>query len=122
MKKMFATIAIALAATLGLAACSAPAPTITVSADTVIVDVRTPAEYSAGHLDGAVNIDVQTADFDSRVTALPTGGDYIVYCATGHRAGIAASRMTDLGFTTVANAGGVDEASAATGLAIVAGP
>ena len=30
---------------------------------TVVVDVRTPGEYAAGHVDGAVNIDVESADF-----------------------------------------------------------
>ena len=124
MKKTLATIALALTAVFGLAACSAPAeaPTVTVTSDTVIVDVRTPDEYNAGHLDGAVNIDVQSPDFDSLITALPTDGEYVVYCASGNRSSSAAARMEGLGFTNVTDAGGISAAAASTGLATVTTP
>jgi len=126
MRRMIATLLIVLSAVFGLAACSGPvAPsrdTITVTASTVVIDVRAPAEYGAGHLEGAINIDAQSADFDSLVTALPTDGVYVVYCSTGNRSGSAVSRMTELGFTTLADAGGMDEASASTGLGVVGVP
>ena len=124
MKKTLATIALALTAVFGLAACSAPAaePTVTVTSDTVIVDVRTSDEYNAGHLDGAVNVDVQSPDFDSLITALPTDGEYVVYCASGNRSSSAVARMDGLGFTNVTDAGGVSAAAAATGLATVTTP
>ena len=124
MKKTLATLALALTAVFGLAACSAPAaePTVTVTSDTVIVDVRTSDEYNAGHLDGAVNIDVQSPDFDSLITALPTDGEYVVYCASGNRSSSAVARMEGLGFTNVTDAGGISDAAASTGLATVTTP
>ncbi|QYF73011.1 rhodanese-like domain-containing protein [Cryobacterium sp. PAMC25264] len=84
-----------------------------------IIDVRTPAEYAQGHLDGAVNIDVQSADFADRIAELPADGQYTVYCRTGSRAGAAVTKMTALGFTDVTNAGSLAEASASTGVAVV---
>lgn len=123
MKKLFASLTLVLAATFGLAACSAPATApVTVGADTVVIDVRTAAEYAEGHLDGAVNIDVQSPDFETRITELPTDGDYIVYCRSGNRSAPATARMVELGFSNVTDAGGVSAASASTGLAVVTTP
>ena len=50
-----------------------------------IVDVRTPAEFASGHIDGAVNIDIEGADFASQISALPKDGAYAVYCRSGNR-------------------------------------
>lgn len=88
---------------------------------TVVVDVRTPAEYAAGHIDGAVNIDVESADFGTQVAALPKDSTYAVYCRSGRRSGIATSQMSDAGFTSVINLeGGLADLQAA-GAPIVAG-
>jgi rhodanese-related sulfurtransferase len=104
-----------------MAACSspAPAPSSAVTASTVIIDVRTAPEYVGGHLQDAINIDVQSPDFGTLIAALPIDGDYIIYCATGNRSAAAVTRITDLGSTTLTDAGGITDASAATGLAIV---
>ena len=119
MKKFFAILALALAATLALAACAPAADPIAVGENTIIVDVRTPAEYKEGHLEGAVNIDVQAPNFLILLGQLPTDGDYIVYCHSGNRSAQATQVMTTKGFTHVTDAGGIDKAAAATGLPIV---
>ena len=119
MKKILAIIALAFAATFALAACAPAAEPITVGADTIVIDVRTPAEYSEGHLDGAVNIDVQDANFGTILSQLPTDGEYVVYCRSGNRSAQAAEIMKASGFTNVTDAGGVSDASAKTGIAIV---
>jgi rhodanese-related sulfurtransferase len=85
----------------------------------MIIDVRTPAEFSGGHLDGAVNIDIQSPDFASQIDALDRNGSYVVYCRSGNRSGMAMAQMLDMGFTDVSNAGSVEEASASLGIAIV---
>lgn len=123
MKKLLASLALVIVATLGLAACSAPstAPTA-LKAGTVVVDVRTPGEYAQGHLEGAINVDVESAAFESQVKQLPTGGTYLVYCHSGNRAAAAVSRMTGMGFSHLTNAGGISDASASTGLAVVTTP
>lgn len=68
---------------------------------TVLLDVRTPEEYSAGHLPGAVNIDLSANDFRSRVERLDPDATYGVYCHTGRRSAEAMAFMLDRGFTRV---------------------
>ena len=72
------------------------------------IDVRTPEEFDAGHLVGAVNVDVQAADFHERLRGLAKSDSYVVYCRSGSRAAAAADMMIDMGFTDVVNAGGFD--------------
>jgi phage shock protein E len=117
--RLLVTVAVAASIALGASACATSADTIEVTADTVVIDVRTPAEFAEGHLDGALNIDVQSADFDAQVSELATDGDYVVYCRTGNRAGAAIDRMEGLGFENLVNAGGLEAASAATGIDVV---
>ncbi|MFO7689043.1 MAG: rhodanese-like domain-containing protein [Cryobacterium sp.] len=121
MKKILITLTLAVTAAIGLSACSAPEP-IALSADTTVLDVRTAGEFDAGHLDGAVNIDVQSADFDALVAELEPDADYVVYCASGNRSGAAIDRMTGLGFTDLTDAGGLGEAGESLGLPTVTGP
>jgi len=74
-----------------------------------VVDVRTPEEFEAGHLEGAVNVDYQAADFAEQVAELPMDAPYVVYCASGRRAVGAVEQMRELGFTDVVNGGGYDD-------------
>jgi phage shock protein E len=104
---------------LGIATLGGCASHIAVGADTVVVDVRTPAEYAAGHLDGARNIDVESAAFEGQVAQLDPHGHYVVYCHSGNRAAAAVGYMKGHGFSDVRNAGGIDAASAKTGLRVV---
>ena len=73
-----------------------------------IVDVRTADEFAAGHLAGAVNIDVGSADFAGLISALDPAGDYAVYCRSGNRSRAAIEAMTGLGYAnTVGLEGGI---------------
>ena len=85
-----------------------------------IIDVRTPEEWSAGHLEGAIRIGIADADFPQQLEALDHSADYYVYCRSGNRAGQAIEFMKSAGFTgKLVNGGSVSNASSATGLAIV---
>ena len=88
---------------------------------TTVVDVRTPAEFAQGHLEGAVNIDVSAADFASRISALDPAGSYAVYCRSGNRSATAVATMTAAGFTDVYHLGGGTGAWADSGRDLVAG-
>jgi rhodanese-related sulfurtransferase len=83
-----------------------------------IIDVRTAEEYAAGHLEGAINIDVESGDFEQLVSELDLEGEYQLYCRSGRRSAIATEKMLELGFTSVTDLGSLEEASAATGIAI----
>lgn len=120
MRRQSVWAGLAVAATIvGTAAGCSTTEDITVDADTVVIDVRTPAEYGEGHLEGAQNLDVRAAGFADAVAALDPAAQYVVYCRSGSRASAAVGVMEDLGFTDVVNAGGVQDAADATGLEIV---
>ncbi|MBV6728983.1 rhodanese-like domain-containing protein [Nocardioides daeguensis] len=91
---------------------------IAVDATTTVVDVRTAEEFAAGHLEGAVNIDVSAPDFEAQLAQLDPAATYIVYCHSGNRSAQATAAMAALGFAEVVDAGGIEHAAAATGLPI----
>lgn len=118
MRKLLTTISLALVVVFGLAACGSSDPVV-VTDDVVIIDVRPPAEYAEGHLEGAVNIDVSAPGFAEAIADLPTGGEYVVYCRSGNRSARAASIMQEHGFDDIADLGSLQNASTVTGLDIV---
>jgi rhodanese-related sulfurtransferase len=71
------------------------------ASDFVILDVRTPEEYDAGHIAGSVNIDFYAADFRQQLDALDKNDRYFIYCRSGNRSGQTTGIMQDLGFATV---------------------
>ncbi len=71
----------------------------------LLVDVRTAGEYSAGHVPTAINIPYDV--IASRPPTPDTGALIIVYCASGHRSGIAAAALRGLGYTRVVDFGPV---------------
>ena len=73
----------------------------------VVVDVRTPAEFAAGHVEGAVNVDVTSPAFTSALEELDRDEEYVLYCQSGNRSARAAEKMAALGFSVVVDAGGV---------------
>lgn len=81
----------------------------------MIVDVRIPEEFADGHLESAVNIDVQAEDFAAQVGALDPAGHSLIWCRSGNRSTVAGSVMTSLSFDDLTDPGGALEASAATG-------
>ena len=69
----------------------------------VILDVRTPGEFSAGHIPGAVNLDVTAANFEKRAAALDKSKTYLVHCATGGRSVRVCEKLGHLGFPSLYN-------------------
>jgi rhodanese-related sulfurtransferase len=117
LKKFLATLALILPISLGATACATEP--VELSADTVIIDVRTPDEFAGGHLEGALNIDVQSGDFAAEISQLDPAGDYFVYCRSGSRSGQAISQMSNMGFSSMTNGGSVANASSISGVPVV---
>lgn len=69
----------------------------------VILDVRTSAEFAAGHIEGAINIDVEGMQFESGIAELDKSATIAVYCQSGRRSGIAVDKMSEAGFTSLFN-------------------
>lgn len=119
--------AVALALTAPLTACSstdtetvatpadvaveAPAAPGRVDADTfstvvatpgiTIIDVRTPEEFAQGHIEGAVNYNVEGPDFASQIASLDPAGIYAVYCQSGNRSQPAVAQMSSVGINSI---------------------
>lgn len=72
--------------------------------NTLIIDVRTPAEYMHGHVPGAVNIPVDL--LRERLSEVPRAKDIIVYCLVGIRAYASSRILRGHGFTRVRNLSG----------------
>jgi len=78
--------------------------------DAVWIDVRTPQEYSSGHLDGATNIPhTEIGDQIASVTE-DKSAPIKLYCRSGGRAGMAKEKLEEMGYTNVENVGGLDDA------------
>lgn len=122
MKRVFAAV---FASALFLTGCSSSGGATNIGASdfisktaepgVVIVDVRTPEEFAAGHLQGALNLDVSASTFDSQIATLDKDVVYAVYCRSGNRSTIAVGKMSDAGFTNLFNfnQGGFAELAAA---------
>ena len=91
------------------------------TAGVTVIDVRTPDEFAAGHIEGAINIDVEGDSFYDGIDALDKTKTYAVYCHSGRRSGIAASEMADAGFTSIYNLDGGIIAWGNAGYGLVAG-
>ncbi|HUM52497.1 MAG TPA: thioredoxin domain-containing protein [Chitinophagales bacterium] len=66
-----------------------------------IIDVRTPDEFSKGHLVNAQNVDWNGNDFDNQISKLDKTQPVFVYCLSGGRSSSAASKMRRDGFEKV---------------------
>ena len=66
-----------------------------------IIDVRTPDEFSKGHLINALNYDLNGNEFEKQIAPLDKSKPVFVYCLSGGRSSSAASKMRSDGFKTV---------------------
>ena len=72
----------------------------------VLLDVREPDEYAAGHIPGSMNLPlsaIDTAEIHLRNLEAPL----FVYCLAGTRSARAVARLKSLGYTHVENIGGI---------------
>jgi rhodanese-related sulfurtransferase len=80
------------------------------------VDVRSPDEWSAGHLPGALHIPL--AALPERIREIDASAQVVVQCQRGGRSAIAASFMLANGVDNVANLEGGYDAWTASGLPV----
>ncbi|ADV48057.1 rhodanese-like domain-containing protein [Cellulophaga sp. E16_2] len=74
-----------------------------------LLDVRTPDEFNAGHLNDALNINWFDADFQTQISEhVAKDKTVYVYCKVGGRSAKAADKLTALGYTVVNLEGGYD--------------
>ena len=84
-----------------------------------VIDVRTPGEFSGGHVKGALNVDLMARGFDDRLRTLEEKGTIqrdrpvYVYCRSGNRSGKAVKALRRMGFDQAVNVGGIEPLRAA---------
>lgn len=91
----------------------------TVAGKAVLIDVRTEAEWNAGHLEGALLIpyDRIGAEIDKAVPDKKAKID--LYCRTGRRSGIGLETLKKQGYEDVTNLGSMEDAARILKLPIV---
>lgn len=82
-------------------------------AGVISLDVRTAQEFAEGHLKNAININVESGNFENEIANLDKTATYAVYCRSGRRSAVAVDLMQKAGFTNLFNLdGGVIDWSA----------
>ncbi len=67
--------------------------------DVIVIDVRTPAEVTAGYIKGTKKfINYKDARFKELIGSLDKANTYVVYCKSGNRSTKALNIMADMGF------------------------
>jgi rhodanese-related sulfurtransferase len=94
-------------------------PVMSLTPAPVVIDVRTDAEFAEGHVQGAINLDIENGAFQAKLSSLDKSVGYALYCRSGRRSAIAAELMATAGFTEVHNLGALESAAQTLGLPIV---
>jgi rhodanese-related sulfurtransferase len=71
--------------------------------DTFLVDVRSPGEFTEGHVKGSTNIPLDTVP--SQLAKFKDKKNIVVFCRSGNRSGQAKTILEQNGFTNVVNGG-----------------
>ncbi|SEQ82641.1 Rhodanese-related sulfurtransferase [Hyunsoonleella jejuensis] len=66
-----------------------------------LVDVRTPKEFSQGHIKSAININFFSENFDDSLNILNKDKPVYIYCRSGKRSSKSVSKFKDAGFKTI---------------------
>ncbi|MCB0721525.1 MAG: rhodanese-like domain-containing protein [Ignavibacteriae bacterium] len=75
-----------------------------------VLDLRTPAEFEAGHIEGSYNLDFTHPGFHALIEALDKDKKYLLYCRTGNKSGQTMDIMKEKGFAESYNMlGGIVE-------------
>ena len=96
---------------LGSVGCGGDAPVHKVekvSENALIIDVRTPQEFQAGHVKGAINIPHHVIGSKIQDVTGEKDREVLLYCRSGRRSGIALEALTKLGYTNAKNVGGYE--------------
>lgn len=67
----------------------------------IIVDVRTPQEFAAGHIEGAKNMDYFGPQLERQLLQLNRQAPTLIYCNSGNRSAGALDIVRQMGFTKV---------------------
>lgn len=85
--------------------------TLSAWAKDIVIDVRTPQEFSQGHIAGAINIDHSVIAQEIAKAKVTKDDNVILYCRSGRRSEVAQDALRKMGYTKVQNYGSMGEAA-----------
>jgi phage shock protein E len=94
-------------------------PVMSLTPASIVIDVRSASEFAEGHVQGAINLDVESGAFQGKLSSLDKSVGYALYCRSGRRSAIAAELMATAGFTEVRDLGALETAAQSLGLPII---
>lgn len=95
---------------LAISGCCSTESKISMEANAVLLDVRTPEEHKSGYLEGAVLLPL--AELESKISSKVADKNtpVYIYCRSGRRAGTAVEKLKAMGYTDLHNLGGLKDA------------
>ncbi|MEI8200251.1 MAG: rhodanese-like domain-containing protein [Eubacteriales bacterium] len=73
----------------------------------LLFDVRSPEEYSGGHIEHSISLPLQAVPSSIARYARSKESEIVVYCQSGARSARAAGTLAEMGYTNVRNLGGI---------------
>lgn len=73
----------------------------------LLLDVRSPGEFAAGHVAGAINLPLDRLTQEVSVHCPDKEQPMLVYCLSGARSGMAVQWLQQTGYAHAVNGGGV---------------
>lgn len=80
---------------------------LALSADAILIDVRSEGEFASGHIEGAVSLPLDMVEAGITLLVPDRRKPLVLYCRSGARSGRARRILTGMGYQTVTNAGGI---------------
>ena len=76
--------------------------------DFILLDVRRPDEFTAGHIPGAIQFTNESMTKENTAEVLPDKAQKIyVYCRSGRRSNLASQKLVDWGYSNIVEIGGI---------------
>jgi rhodanese-related sulfurtransferase len=108
-----------------ISSCSTPSqtkdttPVMSLTPAPIVIDVRSASEFAEGHVQGAINLDLNNGSFQAKLSSLDNSVGYALYCRSGSRSAMAAELMATAGFDEVRDLGALESAAQSLGLPII---
>jgi rhodanese-related sulfurtransferase len=108
-----------------ISSCSTPSqtkdttPVMSLTPAPIVIDVRSASEFAEGHVQGAINLDLNNGSFQDKLSSLDNSVGYALYCRSGSRSAMAAELMATAGFDEVRDLGALESAAQSLGLPII---
>ena len=71
------------------------------SVNQTIIDIRTPEEFSQGHIEGAINVNFYDNNFMDQIAKFDKNQPIFIYCRSGNRTSSASKKAADFGFKEI---------------------